>query len=91
MAASMTVSGSVYADDEKSIMQSDTVSKVESSEDTEKFKRSETVEKAELSLEDAEKYLKKIGYCDGYNVYFKSKDFDKALYIPSGSSFSAAI
>ena len=80
IAASMAASGSAYTDDDKSIKQSDTVSKVESSSDTEKFKRSEAVEKVELSVEDAEKYLKKIGYCDGYDVYFKSKDFDDALW-----------
>ena len=61
IAASMAASGSAYADADKSIKQSDTVSKVESSSDTEKFKRSEAVEKVELSVEDAEKYLKKIG------------------------------
>ena len=76
----MTVSGSVYADSEDDRIQSDTAEKVGDSSDAERSKRSEAVEKAELSAADADKYLKKIGSCDGYNVYFKSKDFDDRLW-----------
>ncbi len=48
--------------------------------EAEKTKRSETVEKAELSAEDAEKYLTKIGSSDGYDIYRKDKDFDDKLW-----------
>ncbi|MBR5682545.1 MAG: hypothetical protein IKW96_04565 [Ruminococcus sp.] len=80
IAASMAASGSAYADSEGKAVQSDTASETESGGDTEKSKRSESVEKAELSAEDADRYLKKIGYCDGYDVYFRSKDIEDELW-----------
>ena len=77
---SVTVSGSVHADGEDTAVQESTAVKAADDGSAEKSKRSETVEKAELSAADAEKYLKKIGSSDGYDVYFKSKDFDDELW-----------
>ena len=83
-AASMTVSGSVRADSEDVAVQESGSAKADGEGDTERAKRQETVEKAELSADDAEKYLKKIGSCDGYDVYFKSGDFDDELWEAAG-------
>lgn len=80
IAASMAVSGSVYADSEESTAQPESAEKADGNGDAEKAKRSEAVEKAELSADDADKYLNKIGSYDGYNIYFKSKDFDDKLW-----------
>ena len=80
---SMTVTGSVYAEDKAE----DTAAvelEQEVSAEPEKAKRSETVEKAELSAEDAEEYLEKIGSADGYDVYFKDDDFDDKLWEAAG-------
>ncbi|MBO7474205.1 MAG: hypothetical protein J6U00_09445 [Ruminococcus sp.] len=78
--ASMTVSGSVYADGEDNTADKVTAAETATGDDSEASKRSETVEKAELSAADAEKYLKKIGSCDGYDVYFKSSDYDDIMW-----------
>ncbi len=77
---SVTVSGSVHADSEDTAAPGVTAAKAPEEGGGEKSKRSESVEKAELSAEDAEKYLKKIGSCDGYDVYFKDKDFGDRLW-----------
>ena len=85
-AASMTVPCSAYADGDEpepapEITEEDTE---ETAAAEEKAKRSEAVEKAELSQEDAEKYLKKIGSAEGFDVYFKGKDFDDELWEKAG-------
>ena len=85
-AAVMTVPCSAYADGEDNetapeLTEEDTE---ETAAAEEKAKRSEAVEKAELSREDAEQYLKKIGSADGFDVYFKDKDFDDELWEKAG-------
>ena len=80
--SAVTVSGRVYADTEESGITSETSAETVDAE--QKAKRTEAVEKAELSAEDAEKYLKKIGSDEGYDVYFKAKDFDDALWEKTG-------
>ena len=81
-AAAMTVSGTVYAEDTTENTAADTAAEEE--KPAEKAKRTETKEKAELSAEDAEKYLDKIGSADGFDVYHKDKDFDDALWEKAG-------
>ena len=82
--SSLTVSGSVYADE----TDSEAVTQAEKAEDKtaepEKAKRYEAVEKAELSAEDAEEYLKKIGSADGFDVYIKEDKFDEKLWEAAG-------
>ncbi|WP_455529166.1 DUF5696 domain-containing protein [Ruminococcus sp.] len=80
IAASMAVSGSAYAESEDSPAQPESAENTDRNGDAEKPKRSEAVEKAELSAADADKYLRKIGSSDGYDIYFKSKDFDDELW-----------
>ena len=85
-AAVMTVPCSAYADGEEAepapeLTEEDTE---ETAAAEEKAKRSEAVEKAELSQEDAEQYLKKIGSADGFDVYYKDKDFDDELWEKAG-------
>ena len=85
-AAVMTVPCSAYADGEEAepapeLTEEDTE---EAAAAEEKAKRSEAVEKAELSQEDAEQYLKKIGSADGFDVYYKDKDFDDELWEKAG-------
>jgi hypothetical protein len=82
--ASMTVSGSVYADGENNTADNVTAAETAAEDGSESSKRSETVEKAELTAADAEKYLRKIGSCDGYDVYFKEKDFDDKMWESAG-------
>ncbi|WP_028519377.1 DUF5696 domain-containing protein [Ruminococcus flavefaciens] len=85
-AASMTVPCSAYADGDEPEPAPEITE--EDAEETaaaeEKAKRSEAVEKAELSQEDAEKYLKKIGSAEGFDVYCKDKDFDDELWEKAG-------
>ena len=76
--SSMTISGRTFAADEDMGISAETSDTA--SGETEKAKRSETVEKAELSAEDAEKYLEKIGTADGYDIYRKDKEFDDKLW-----------
>ncbi|MBO4492807.1 MAG: hypothetical protein J5724_00320 [Ruminococcus sp.] len=78
--ASMTVSGSVYADGDDNTADKVNAAETAVEDGYEASKRSETVEKAELSAEDAEKYLRKIDSCDGYDVYFKSSDYDDIMW-----------
>lgn len=53
-------------------------------EAAEKTKRTEAVEKAELSAEDAEEYLTKIGSDGGLDIYYKSKDIDDEIWEKNG-------
>ena len=77
--SSVTVSGRTFAADDEGEVSVE-VGEADTEEAPEKAKRAETVEKAELSEEDAEKYLEKIGSADGYEVYRKDKDFDDVLW-----------
>lgn len=77
--SSVTVSGRTFAADDEGEVSVE-VGEADTEEAPEKAKRAETVEKAELSEEDAEKYLEKIGSADGYDVYHKDKDFDDVLW-----------
>ena len=58
--SSLTVSGSVYADSEGSEAAPQAALAADKGAEPEKAKRYEAVEKAELSAEDAEKYLRKL-------------------------------
>lgn len=79
----MTVSGRVSAaDDGAETAGSGAEEQTEEKEQS--SRRSETVEKAELSAEDADRYLKKIGSADGYDIYYKDKDFGDRLWEAAG-------
>lgn len=79
-AASLSVNTHVYAEDDTAELTADLAEETGENTEQEKAKRSETVEKAELSAEDAEKYLKKIGSADGYDIYYKDKDFADSMW-----------
>lgn len=79
-AASATVSGSVYADGTEDTSANEAVNDSSDKDDNDTTVKREITEKAELSAADAEKYLKKIGSCDGYDVYFKSDDLESELW-----------
>lgn len=82
--SALSISGSAYADstEDNGITAADLEEAQEAT--AEKAKRSEAVEKAELSAEDAEKYLEKIGSAEGYDVYRRDKDFDDRLWETAG-------
>ena len=82
--SSLTVSGSVYAEAEGSEDAPKAASAAAESAEPEKARRVEASEKAALSADDAEKYLKKIGSADGYDVYVKEERFDEKLWEAAG-------
>ena len=82
--SSLTVSGRAYADDNDSKYAVQTAEEAGNSAEPEKAKRYEAVEKAELSAEDAEKYLKKIGSADGFDVYIKEDKYEDKLWEAAG-------
>lgn len=89
--STMTVGGNIYADDADgdaaAVTEEDGgTADEESGEEAaaQRAKRSETSEKVELSVEDAEKYLEKIGTIDGLDIYYKDKDIDDKLWEAAG-------
>lgn len=82
--SSLTVSGSVYADSEGSEAAPQAALAADKGAEPEKAKRYEAVEKAELSAEDAEKYLRKIGSADGFDVYIREEKLEDKLWDAAG-------
>ena len=82
--SSLTVSGSVYAEETSSEAATRAAEAADDSAEPEKAKRYEAEEKAELSAADAEKYLKKIGSADGFDVYVKEDKFEDKLWEAAG-------
>ena len=82
--SAFSISGSAYADstEDNGITAADLEEAQEAT--SEKAKRTEAVEKAELSAEDAERYLEKIGSAEGYDVYRRDKDFGDRLWEAAG-------
>lgn len=82
--STMTVSGNIYADDtdESGAAAVDEITEDSGDEAAaEKVKRTETKEKEiELSLQDAELYLEKIGTIDGLDIYYKQDKIDDFLW-----------
>ena len=79
----MTVSGRAYAvDDADNAPESGT--EEPAGENGQSSRRSETVENAGLSAEDADRYLKKIGSAEGYDIYYRDKDIGDALWEAAG-------
>ena len=82
--SSLTVSGSVYAEETSSEAATPAAEAADESAEPEKAKRYEAEEKAKLSAADAEKYLKKIGFADGFDVYVKEDKFEDKLWEAAG-------
>ena len=82
--SALSISGSAYADstEDNGITAADLEEAQEAT--SEKAKRTEAVEKAELSAEDAERYLEKIGSAEGYDVYRRDKDIGDRLWEAAG-------
>ncbi|MCR5599995.1 MAG: hypothetical protein K6G33_04550 [Ruminococcus sp.] len=79
-AASLSVGTDAYADDDTEELSAALADEADKDGEQEKAKRSEAVEKAELSAEEAEKFLKKIGSADGYDIYYKDKDIADSMW-----------
>lgn len=89
--STMTVSGNIYAEGEEDTSESSVGTDEDTSEDSEsaeseekEAKRTETFEKVELSAEDAEEFLQKIGSVDGLDYYYKDKDIDDIIWEKNG-------
>lgn len=79
----MSVSGSIYADDDMTVISGGT-SDAESDASENREKRSEAVEGVEFSESDAKEFLKKTGSVDGLDIYYKSKDIDDEIWEKNG-------
>ncbi|MCD8187902.1 MAG: DUF5696 domain-containing protein [Ruminococcus sp.] len=85
----LTTAGTIYAaDEDEQSSSADTVSdeEDETSEEEEKSKRQEEVEDVELTAEQAEKLLHKIGTIDGLDIYYKSEDYDDEIWAAHGGN-----
>lgn len=88
----MAATGSIYAaaedEEETSSETSDSTDEATdgSEEETAVTKRTESVEDVELSAEDAERLLKKIGTVDGLDIYYKSKEYKDEIWAAHGGN-----
>lgn len=88
----MAATGSMYAsadnEEETSAEASDTADDAETGDDDEKeeAKIEEEVEDVELTAEEAEKLLKKIGSVDGLDIYLKSEEYEDEIWAAHGGN-----
>ncbi|MBQ8296740.1 MAG: hypothetical protein IJX77_03055 [Ruminococcus sp.] len=85
----LTTAGNISAANEDENAAADT--SAETSEDTEESgeeeaKRQEEVEDVELTAEQAEKLLHKIGSVDGLDIYVKSEEFEDEIWAAHGGN-----
>ena len=85
--STLTVSGNIYADGEEDTTAAETSAEDsgdEAAAEEKAPKLKETEEKIRAEADDITGYLKKIGSADGYDIYYKSKDFDDEIWEKNG-------